>query len=101
MKKTRPSRCGFFRPRVVLGFVLGSVGVFLALVGFGMSSGASALAENPKGNQERGGKIAAEVLADTNNGKEASVVILLADQADVSAAYGMKDQAARGWFGYH
>ena len=79
-----------------------------------MSSGASALAQNPKQNQERGGtpqttagsltagvKIAPEVLADTADGKSASVVILLADQADVSAAYAMKDQDARGWFVYN
>jgi serine protease AprX len=109
MKKKRPSQNGFFNPRVLFGFVLGSVGVFLALVGFGMSSGVSALAQNPKGNQERGGtarrtagvKIAPEVLADTAGGKNASVVIFLADQADVSAAYGMKDQDARGWFVYN
>ena len=48
-----------------------------------------------------GVKIAPEVLADTADGKNASVVILLADQADVSAAYGMKDQDARGWFVYN
>ena len=46
-------------------------------------------------------KIAPEVLADTADGKSASVVILLADQADVSAAYAMKDQDARGWFVYN
>ena len=41
------------------------------------------------------------MLADTADGKSASVVILLADQADVSAAYRMKDQDARGWFVYN
>ena len=41
------------------------------------------------------------MLADTADGKNASVVILLADQADVSAAYEMKDQDARGWFVYN
>ena len=41
------------------------------------------------------------MLADTADGKSASVVILLADQADVSAAYEMKDQDARGWFVYN
>jgi serine protease AprX len=46
-------------------------------------------------------KIAARVLADTADGKNTSVVILLADQADVSAAYDMKDQDARGWFVYN
>jgi subtilisin family serine protease len=109
MKKKRPSQSGFFNPRVLLGLVLGSVGVLLALVGFGISSGASALAQDPKQNQQRGGtplttagvKIAPEVLADTADGKNASVVILLADQADVSAAYVMKDQDARGWFVYN
>ena len=107
MKKKRPSQSGFFHPRVLLGFVLGSVGVLLALVGFGISSGASALAQNSKARHacrhaaSRRRKIAPEVLADTANGKSASVVILLAEQADVSAAYGMKDQDARGWFVYN
>jgi subtilisin family serine protease len=45
-------------------------------------------------------KIAPEVLAETNEGQSASVVIFLADQADLSAAYEMKDQDARGWFVY-
>src|SRR6266513_1047986 len=101
MKKKRPSQSAFFNPRVLLGFVLGSVGVLLGLVGFGTSSGTSALAQDPKrgsasqitaGSLTADTKIAREVLADTANGKNASVVILLADQADVSAAYEMKDQ---------
>ena len=46
-------------------------------------------------------KIAPEVLADTSDGKSASIIILLADQANVSAAYGMRDQDARGWFVYN
>ena len=37
----------------------------------------------------------------TSLARRASVVILLADQADVSAAYGIKDQDARGWFVYN
>jgi subtilisin family serine protease len=45
-------------------------------------------------------KIAPQVLSDTADGKSTSVVILLADQADLSAAYDMKDQDARGWFVY-
>ena len=103
MKKKRSSRCGFFNPRVLLGFVLGSVGVFLALVAFGISSGASTLAQGPgqSGSLAASVKIAPEVLADTADGKNASIVIFLAEQADVSAAYGMKDQDARGWFVYN
>ena len=92
MKKKRPSQSGFFNPRVLLGFVLGLLGVLLALIGFDMSSGASALAQSPKGNQVGGGavptlagslapgvKIAPEVLADTVGSYKASVVILLAE----------------------
>jgi subtilisin family serine protease len=109
MKKKRPSQSGFFNPRILLGIVLGSVGVLLVLLGFGMSSGASALAQDPKQNRARSdasqraerGKIAAEVMAGTADGKVASVVILLADQADVSAAYRMQDHDARGWFVYN
>jgi serine protease AprX len=108
MKKTHPSKSGFFHSRLLLGFVLGSVGVLLALVGFALSSGTSALAGNAGQKQERrtvrattGSKIAPEVVADTAEGKSASVVILLADQADVRAAYEMKDQDARGWFVYN
>ena len=100
MKKKRPSKSGFFNPRVLLGFVLGSIGVLLVLVGLGTSSGTSALAQTP-GSPIGGVKIAPEVLADTAEGKSASVVIFLADQADVSAAYSMKDQDARGWFVYN
>lgn len=46
-------------------------------------------------------KIAPQVLADTSDGKSVSVVILLADQADVSAAYAMTDPDARGWYVYN
>src|ERR1044071_4920068 len=95
MKKRCASQSGFFNWRVLLGFLLGLVGIFLALVGFGMSSGSSALAQRPMAAKS---KIAPEVLADTADGKSASVVIFLAEQADVSAAYAMKDQDARGWF---
>ena len=46
-------------------------------------------------------KIAARVVADTADDQSASVVILLSDQADVSAAYAMTDQNARGWYVYN
>jgi serine protease AprX len=97
MKKTRRSRSAFFDPRIILGFVLGSIGVFLVLVGLGLSSG---LAQNPDASTPAA-KIAAEVLVETADGKDASVVILLADQADVGAAHEMTDQDARGWFVYN
>ena len=45
-------------------------------------------------------KIESRVLRDTAGGREASFVINLKDQADLSAAYGMKNQNARGWYVY-
>lgn len=114
MKRTLPSLNGFSGLHVLFGMVLGSIGIFLALVGLGISSGTSAFAANPKGSQERGrapqtratsqnggSKISSEVLAETSNGKSASVVLFLTEQADVSAAYTMKDQDARGWYVYN
>ncbi|HET7081406.1 MAG TPA: S8 family serine peptidase [Chloroflexia bacterium] len=45
--------------------------------------------------------IAPEVLRATANGASAPIVILLAEQADLSSAYNMRDQDARGWFVYN
>jgi len=100
MKKEHLSQSGFFNPRILLGLVLGSIGILLVLIGFGMSSGTSVLAQNQSALTP-GTKIAPGVLAETANGKSASVVIFLANQADVSAAYAMRDQDARGWFVYN
>ena len=47
------------------------------------------------------GKIAPEVLAGTAGGDRTPIVIMLADQADVSVAYELQDQDARGWFVYN
>jgi serine protease AprX len=46
-------------------------------------------------------KIAPEVLAATADGQGTPIVIMLAEQADVGAAYEMKDQDARGWYVYN
>ncbi|HSS20861.1 MAG TPA: S8 family serine peptidase [Pyrinomonadaceae bacterium] len=51
--------------------------------------------------QSPASKIASRVLADTADGKSTSVVVMLADQADVSAAEAMTDQDARGWYVYN
>jgi subtilisin family serine protease len=45
-------------------------------------------------------RIDAKVLSDTADGNRAPVVILLAEQADLSAAYTMTDQDERGWYVY-
>jgi serine protease AprX len=45
-------------------------------------------------------KISESVLRDTGDGRTTSFVIYLRDQADLSAAYAMKGQNARGWYVY-
>ena len=46
------------------------------------------------------GKISDQAIQDTDSGAVSSLVILMADQADVSAAYEIEDQEQRGWFVY-
>src|SRR3954454_9610278 len=45
-------------------------------------------------------KINGRVLRDTAGGGTASIVIYLRDQADLTRAYAMRDQNARGWYVY-
>jgi subtilisin family serine protease len=73
--------------------------VLICLVGL-MQTGTTRSSSRSQ-SQNQLNKISAEVLSDTIDGKRTSVVILLADQADVSAAYAMTDQDARGWFVYN
>src|SRR5215831_9569107 len=47
IKKTTASQSAFFNPRVVLGFVLCSLSILLALLGFSVNSTSSALAAPP------------------------------------------------------
>jgi serine protease AprX len=50
---------------------------------------------------ELSSKISSGVLQATANGETTSFIIFLQDQADVSAAYNMTDQDARGWYVYN
>jgi serine protease AprX len=45
-------------------------------------------------------KVSQDVLMDTLNGDSTSFIIFLEDQADLSAAYEMTDEDARGWYVY-
>jgi serine protease AprX len=85
------SNSAFFAPRIAISFALCFGGIFLAMMAWSSAAG-------PK--PDVAAKIAPEVLADTAGSGNASIVIMLADQADVSAAFQMKDQNARGWFVY-
>src|SRR3954464_6387837 len=83
----------FFQTRVAVGFAFCFAGIALATIAW-----SSAAEKAPSLFTE---KITPDVLAETADGGSASVVILLADQADVSAANEMTDQDARGWFVYN
>jgi subtilisin family serine protease len=96
MKNKTASKNGFFTFRVLIGVVLCFAGITIVLFALG-----PAAAGQPRTVSASANKIAPEVMADTADGKSASVIILLADQADVSAGYGMRDQDARGWFVYN
>ncbi len=89
----RHSANGFLQVRVALSFALCFAGIVL-----GTMAWSSAAGSRPA---EITAKIAPDVLAETDDGGIASIVILLRDQADVSAAHEMKDQDARGWFVYN
>src|SRR6266581_2018980 len=95
MKNKTASKNGFFTFRVLIGVVLCFAGIMIVLFALGKASA------QPRTVSPAANKIAPEVLADTADGKSASVIILLADQADVSAGHGMRDQDARGWFVYN
>ena len=61
---------------------------------------ASSKSQSPKPVTGYTGKVENRVLSDTASGREGSVMVHLTQQADVTAAYGMKDQDARGWYVY-
>src|SRR5215472_9521384 len=96
MKNKTASKNGFFTFRVLIGVVLCFAGITIVLFAFG-----PAAAGQPRTVSASANKIAPEVMADTADGKSASVIILLADQANVNAGYNMRDQDARGWFVYN
>jgi serine protease AprX len=89
----RSNTSAFFAPRIAVSFALCFGGILLAMMAWSSAAGPTPV--------DIAAKIAPEVLAETAEGGSASVVILLTDQADVSAAHQMKDEDARGWFVYN
>ena len=55
MKKKSASESAFFNPRILLGFVLCSIAILLALVGLGLFSAGSLSAQAPNANQQSSG----------------------------------------------
>ena len=75
------------RASVRIAIALG-LGVLIAGASPVLASGTEGESTNPK--------IESRVLQDTADGREASFLIHLASQADLSAAYAMKNEDARG-----
>ncbi|MDQ3930103.1 MAG: hypothetical protein M3328_13270, partial [Chloroflexota bacterium] len=75
----------------------------MALVSSGANSSARAAAPTGAGakSAERASKVEAKVLEETANGKSTSFVVLMSEQANLTSAYAMKDQDARGWYVYN
>jgi serine protease AprX len=89
----RSSISAFFTPRIAISFAFCFGGILLAMMAWSSAAGPKPI--------DIAAKVAPEVLGETVDGGNASIVILLGDQADLSAAYQMKDQNARGWFVYN
>jgi serine protease AprX len=115
MKKTEPSQSGFFYSRVLVGFVLGSAGVFLALIGWGVSSNASGLAQGPgqdKHDEIRlmaGGQVVPETLANKVDPSvlrfsakaasgETDFIVVLSEQANLNGASKLTTKLQKGTF---
>ena len=83
------------RGRTKIAIVLALAGLIAAVTPVLASSG-----QGPKPVTGYTGKIENRVLNDTTSGRETSIVINLTQQANLSAAYGMRDQDAQGWYVY-
>ncbi|MFL5735052.1 MAG: S8 family serine peptidase [Chloroflexia bacterium] len=85
----------------VLAFSALALAICIGFLGGGQAFAGVPSLDLPSGLASSPGKIASAVLDDTANGKRASFVVLMAGQADLGAAYAMKDQDARGWYVYN
>src|SRR5438270_377311 len=95
--KVRINKTGAARLAALLGLALA---ICVALLGgSGRASAGVPAAQAVPGSPL--GKVEQRVLDDTANGRSTQFMVLLAQQADLSAAYGMRDQDARGWYVYN
>src|SRR6476620_4973507 len=75
-----------------------ALAVCIGLMGTGQ---ASAAVPSTTPNSYYDNKVEKSVLQDTEQGQNTEFVVLMNEQADLSSAYGMKDQNERGWFVYN
>jgi len=86
------SRTGIFR------FVILALGI-VACAAL-LNSAQQATAEIPANSPKAGAlsKVEQRVIDDTADGKATSFIVLMTEQANVTPAYAMRDQDARGWY---
>ncbi|HEX8228228.1 MAG TPA: S8 family serine peptidase [Chloroflexia bacterium] len=92
-KETTPARKPNLRLLMALTLLVLSI---MALVSIGSNSSATASATTQPAS-----KIESKVLLETLDGKSTSFVVLMSEKANLTPAYGMKDQDARGWYVYN
>src|SRR5436190_4400388 len=79
------------------------IAIVLALAGLIAAATPVLASSNSHGQKPMAGytgKVQNRVLSDTQAGSESSFIIELTQQADLSRAYSMKNQDARGWYVY-
>ena len=84
------------RAGIKIAIVLALAGLVVAVTPV-FASGSQGAHVTPAGYT---GKVQNRVLSDTASGSESSFIVELTQQADLSRAYGMRDQDARGWYVY-
>ena len=74
-----------------------------AMLGKGENAASAGIPTEPVklSSAEALSKISPEVFQDTANGKSAEFFVLMSDQANLTSAYGMKNEDARGWYVYN
>jgi len=102
----RPNLCegGFFKLRVLFGVLLCFAGVTIVLFALGKASAQPPMpagqTNTPWNGFAAANKIAPWVMEHTANGQEAEFFVVLADQADLSAAETLPTKAEKGRFVY-
>src|SRR5438874_8576773 len=85
----------------VAAVLLFALALYIGMLGLSGQASAGVPVGIPIGLGSTVGKVERAVLDDTANGKSASFIILMSDQANVTPAYAMRDQDARGWYVYN
>jgi len=89
------------RLRLFIMFIMTALLVFAAIGSLDSTASASYPGKSEGApSVDEASKISPAVLQDTADGKSATFLVLMADQANVTTAYAMTNEDARGWYVY-